>query len=115
MKTKEITINGKNYAIVFNVKTMMNFEEISGKSFFGEDFSHLKERIAIIIAAVLSANEKVTLTVEEIIEGEEYKSLQEIFAAYRAVMELAGEFFQVPEIEKQNEPELKEDDDKPKN
>lgn len=114
---KEITINGKNYPIVFNMKTMMNFEEISGKSFFGEEFAHLKERIALIIAAVLAANENTTLTAEEMIEAQDLKALQEILAAYQIVMELAGEFFKVPDIEKQNNPEKEDEngDEKPKN
>lgn len=110
MKQKEITINGKNYPIVFNMKTMMNFEEITGKSFFEENFSKIKERIALVLAAVLSANPEATLTVDEMIEAKDFKSLQEILAAYSDVMNLTGAFFMVPAIEKEKNPKPKEDD-----
>lgn len=116
MKQKEITINGKNYPIVFNMKTMMNFEEITGKSFFDENFEKLKERIALVLAAVLSANADATLTVGEIIASKDFAALQEILAAYNEVMVIAGEFFKVPEIEKEKNPKPKEaDPDAPKN
>lgn len=112
---KEITINGKKYAIVFNMKTMLNFEEITGKSFFEENFAKIKERIALVLAAVLSANPEATLTVDEMIEAKDFNALQEILAAYSDVMNLTGAFFMVPAIEKEKNPKPKDDPDAPKN
>ena len=116
MKQKEITINGKKYAIVFNMKTMVNFEEITGKSFFEENFTKIKDRIALVFAAVLSANHETTLTEDEKIEAKDFKALQDIIAAYSDVMNLTGVFFMVPDIEKEKNPKAKvADPDAPKN
>ena len=38
-----ITINGKQYPVIFDMQTIMNFEEVtSGKSFFTENLTTLK-------------------------------------------------------------------------
>ena len=118
MEKKEITINGKIYPVAFNLKTMMNFEEISGKTFFGEEFTHIKERIALIISAALAADEKTSLTADELIGAQDVKVVQDIMAACKIIMDMAGKFFHIPEIEKKNNPEPpkgENDDDKPKN
>ena len=120
MTQKEITINGKQYPVVFDLQTMMNFEEITnGTSFFGAPLDTLKNRVAIIAAAAaFSADDKTDLTVEAILGDKDYKAMQQIIAAYNIVMTLAGEFFPIPEIEKKNntEPPAEEQaDDKPKN
>ena len=106
MQQKEITIGGKTYPVVFNLKTMMNFEEITGKSFFGESFDGFKERIALIISAALAADEKADITVA-----------QDIIKAYVAVMELSAKFFNIPEVEPKDEKpaEEAEDEEKAKN
>ena len=58
MTKKEITINGKQYPVIFDMQTIMNFEEVTGgKSFFTENLTTLKNRIALIIAAVTAADE----------------------------------------------------------
>ena len=120
MTQKEITINGKQYPVVFDLQTMMNFEEITnGTSFFGAPLDTLKHRVAIIAAAAISADDKTDLTVEAILGDKDYKAMQQIIAAYNIVMTLAGEFFPIPEIEKKNNPEPpaeeQSDDEKPKN
>ena len=48
MKQKEITINGKQYPVIFTLATLSNFEEITGKPFFKADLDIIKNRIAII-------------------------------------------------------------------
>ena len=106
MTQKEITINGKQYPVVFDLQTMMNFEEITnGTSFFGAPLDTLKHRVAIIAAAAISADDKTDLTVEAILGDKDYKAMQQIIEAYNVVMTLAGEFFPIPEIEKKNNPD----------
>ena len=117
MQQKEITIDGKTYPVVFNLKTMMNFEEITGKSFFGESFDGFKERIALIISAVLAADEKADITVEQMTSAETWQQAQDIIKAYVAVMELSAKFFNIPEVEPKDEKpaEEAEDEEKAKN
>ena len=106
MTQKEITINGKQYPVVFDLQTMMNFEEITnGTSFFGAPLETLKNRVAIIAAAAISADDKTDLTVEAILCDKDYKAMQQIIEAYNVVMTLAADFFPIPEIEKKNNPE----------
>ena len=119
MTQKEITINGQQYPVVFTMDTLMNFERIVSKSFFETDFKTLTDRMALIIAAVITANEKTTLTVEAMKGNNDLKAVQQIIAAYNIVAALMGEFFDVPEVVKQAEAEeqqpTNEGDEKPKN
>ena len=111
MNTKEITINGKTYPVVFNMKTILGYEEISGQSFFGEDFSKMSERLALITAAVISAGGKEELSIDEMINADKLELVQEIIAAYTVVIEMVNEFFKKPDVE----PKQKEEGDKGKN
>lgn len=117
MQQKEITIGGKQYPVVFTLQTMMNFEEIAGKSFFGESFDGFKERIALIISAVLAADEKADITVEQMTNAETWQQAQDIIKAYVAVMELSAKFFNIPEVEPKDEKptDETEEEEKPKN
>ena len=118
MTQKEITIGGNTYPVVFNLDAMMNFEEIADKQFFKANFDHLKDRMALVFAAVLSANEKTTLTIEKMKGDGTIDAVKEIVAAYNIVMDLAGEFFKIPKVvaeEEEAENQPKDDGDKPKN
>jgi len=127
MTQKEITINGQQYPVVFTMDTLMNFERIVSKSFFETDFKTITDRMALIIAAVITANEKTTLTVEAMKGNNDLKAVQQIISAYNIVAALMGEFFEVPEVVKQAEAEERqsaeaeeqqpanEGDEKPKN
>ena len=119
MTQKEITIKGKAYPIEFTMKTLQNFESIVGKSFFKEDLEIINNRIALIIAAVLTADKDSDITVEEMTGTNDWTAIREILAAHAIVMELANDFFEIPEIEKKNNPEPpaeeQADEDKPKN
>ncbi len=108
MTQKEITINGKTYPIVFTMDTMMNFEEIADKSFFEIDLKRLKDRLAIIMAAVITADDKTKLTVEELRGNGDLEAVQQIIAAFNIVMEASTEFFKIPSVEPKDE---KPDDD----
>lgn len=120
MTKKEITINGKQYPVIFDMQTIMNFEEVtSGKSFFTENLTTLKNRIALIIAAVTAADENTSLEVKDITGNRSMAEVQQIIAAYAVIDSLAAEFFKIPEIEKKNNPEPPaeetEGEEKPKN
>ena len=120
MNKKEITINGKTYPVIFDMQTIMNFEEVTGgKSFFTENLTTLKNRIALIIAAVTAADENTSLEVKDITGNRTMAEVQQIIAAYAVIDQLAAEFFKIPEIEKKNNPEPPaeetESENKPKN
>ena len=117
MTQKEITINGKTYPVVFTMDTMMNFEEIADKSFFETDLKRLKDRLAIIMAAVITADDKTTLTVEELRGNGDLEAVQQIIAAFNIVMEASTEFFKIPAVEPNDEKPAEEqtDEDKAKN
>lgn len=122
MTKKEITIKGKQYPVVFNMKAMMNFEEIANKPFLTTSFDKMIDRIALIAAAVYAADKDSDLTVEGIMGDESLEAVKDIIAAFTTVMTLTGEFFKVPAVEKELEPKRTTDndkegegDDKPKN
>ena len=121
MTKKEITINGQQYPVEFTMQTMMNFETITkGKSFFKSNFDTLEDKIAIIAAAVFTADDKSDITVEAIVGNKDFAAVQQIIAAFNIVAEVMEPFFKIPEIEKQNAPEppvdeKPEDEDNAKN
>ena len=119
MNDKVITINGQQYPVVFTMDTLMNFERIVSKSFFETDFKTLTDRMALIIAAVITANEKTTLPVEAMKGNNDLAAVQQIVTAYAVVAELMGKFFEVPEVVKKAEEsetaETANSDEKPKN
>ena len=110
MQQKEITIGGKQYPVVFTLKTMMNFEEITGKSFFGESFDTFKSRIALIISAVVAADENAGITIEQLTNADTWQAAQDIVKAYVAVMELSAKFFNIPEVESEPKDEKPADE-----
>ena len=117
---KEITIHGKQYPVAFDMQTMMNFEEIANKSFFESKFNTINDRVALIAAAVFTADKDSDITIEAIIGNKDWEAVKQIIAAYAIVAEVMEPFFPVPEIEKQNNPEpehpeQKEGDENPKN
>ena len=117
MTKKEITINGNTYPIAFTMDTMINFEEIADKSFFDTDLKRLKDRMAIIMAAVITADENTKLTVEELRGSGDLAAVQQIIAAFNVVMEASTEFFKIPAVEPKDEKPADEqtDEDKAKN
>ena len=118
MKQKEITIQGKQYPVVVNLQTIMNFEDVANISIFEANFSIIKNRIALIFSAVLSADENTTLTVGDINGNGDLEAIKVINAAYIVLYELATEFFHIPEIEKEKVDQTNEEEDEgdqPKN
>ena len=105
MKQKEVTINGAQYPVVFTLDTLFGVEDIIGGSFFEANFGTLKNRMALVLAAIYSADDKADITVDQLKAMEPMQMIQEVTAAFVAVSELMTEFFRIPEAEKQNEPE----------
>ena len=119
MTKKEITIAGKQYPVQFDMQTIFNFEEITGTSIFNPIIK-LSHRIALIVAAVTSANKNAELEVETIMGQKDYNAVMEIVTAFSIVAKLMEDFFHIPEAEqKANEQEQQqmadEGEGKPKN
>lgn len=103
MNKKEITINGKTYPIAFTMDTMINFEEIADKSFFETDLKKMKDRLALVMAAVIAADGSTKLTVEDLRGNGDYDAVQQLIAAFNVVMEASTEFFKIPAVEPKDE------------
>ena len=103
MTQKEITLSGKSYPVAFNLQTMINWESITGKSFFGQDFKLIGDQTMLVVAAILSENPDADINYDGIIKASNYQTLQEIIDASNTVMALASEFFKVPEVMKEEE------------
>lgn len=104
---KKITIQGIQYPIVFDLQTMLNFEETTGRSFFSSNFESmsLEDRIHLIHAAVKSADMNAKLTIEAIKGQRTFEDMKSIMQASNDIIIMSAEFFTLPEIEKQNDPE----------
>ena len=108
MKQNFIKINGVEYPVVFNLLTMSNFEEITDKGFFEANMNKINNRMAIVMAAVLSADKDTKLTIEEMRGKESFDDYKQIVEAYNVVMTLANDFFKIPEVEKSKDPKPEE-------
>lgn len=118
MNKKEITLRGKQYPVCFDMQTIINFEEITSQQFFtGVEFDTLKNRIAIVFAAILSADKDTDLDFATFMGKKDLETMQQIIKAYGVVAQLAGEFFKVSDVEKKNTPEptIEEEEESGKN
>lgn len=117
MTESKITLHGQEYPVAFNLQTIINFEDITGHSIFGDDLTTMKSRIAMIMAAVLSADDKTALSINDIVGAKDWQATIEIIAAYAIVDGMSSDFFKIPEIEKKaDETEaLTEGEEQPKN
>ena len=117
---QEITIAGVQYPVTFEFQTLLNFEQITNSSFFDTNFTKTIDRMALIMAAVLTADVDTKLTVDLLKGKGDWDAVKDIIAAYGVVMDLASAFFKVPEVVKQaeeQEAENQKDDtgEQPKN
>lgn len=108
MKQNIVTFNGVNYPVVFDLLTLSNFEEITDKGFFEANLNKINNRMAIVMAAVLSADKDTKLTIEEMRGKESFEDYKQIIEAYNVVMTLANDFFKIPEVEKSKDPKPEE-------
>ena len=115
MIKKEITIAGVQYPVQFDLDTIMLFEEIVEHSFFADEFKTLKSQMALTVAAALSADKDTKLSVDVMLGAKDMQAYKEAVAAYTQVMELAGEFFKIPEVEPKDKKPADDDEEKPKN
>lgn len=118
MKQNFVTINGVNYPIVFDLKALTNFEDITKQGVFEANMNTTNNRIAIVIGAAISADKNTALTVKEMRGKETFEDYKQIVKAYNVVMTLAKDFFKIPEVEKEKEEKTDEgegEDEKPKN
>lgn len=112
-----ITLLGREYPVVFNMDTLLNFEDIMNRSFFDCRLTTMRERIAMVMAAVFTADEDTTLTVDELKDGG-IDNVRQINEAFAKVMELSKPFFHIPDTLTDDAPEKpadQGDDEEPKN
>lgn len=109
-ETKEITINGIKYPVAFNMKTIISYEEIADKSYFDSNFGKTTERIALIVAAVLTADEKSKIKVEDVMGNNDLAAIKQISEAFLIILNMSTEFFGIPSVIEQ--PELTEEERK---
>ena len=90
---RTITIDGKEYPVLFNMSTLIAFEQNYNKSFFGENFDKLYPRVTLVFAAMFAADEKITADV--LLKSKDWQGITQ---AFNTIMEMAAEFFKVPKI-----------------
>lgn len=104
MKLNYIDINGVVYPVVFTMQTMTNFEEIINKGFFEANWNKTSERMALIIAAALAADENTKLNVETLRGKDSFDDYKQIVTAFNVVMTMANKFFKIPAVEQGKDP-----------
>ena len=110
MKQNYITINGKDYPVIFTLLTLSNFEEITKQGFFEANLNTVNNRMAIIVAAAIAADKDTKLTIEELRGKETFDDYLQITKAYNVIMVLAQDFFHIPKVEEGKDPDPKEDE-----
>lgn len=99
MKEREtIVIDGKSYDVDVNFGMLLDFEEMSGKNIFEEDFSGMKSRLALVLSAMKSGGYRGS---DDILTKS--KDWRGILGAYTKVMEMVTAFFKVPDIVQREE------------
>ena len=99
MKQNFVTINGVDYPVIFTLLTLTNFEDIANKGFFEANLNTTNNRRALIMGAVLAADKKTKLTMDELIALEGWDGYMQIKKANDVIMALANDFFPIPEVE----------------
>lgn len=110
MKQNYIDINGVVYPVVFTMQAMTNYEEITNKGFFEANWNKTSERMALIIAAALAADENTKLNIETLRGKDSFDDYKQIVTAFNVVMTMANEFFEIPAVEKDKDPNPKDDE-----
>ena len=84
---------------------MVGYEEIVGKGWFSTEWADVKlrERMALVVAAILAANEKSKISADDLLAIDSMDGMKELLEASNTVMELSTEFFKLPEVEKTDE------------
>jgi hypothetical protein len=103
MKQNTITINGKTYPVIFTLLTISNFENITNKAIFEANLNTTTNRMAIIVAAALAADEKADITIEELRGNDTVEDYRQISDAFAIILPMILEFFHISDIEKKEE------------
>ena len=110
-----ITINKKKYPVVVNMGTLLSYEQITGKSILNDEngLKMMGDRMVLIFAAVMSADEDTTLTMEDLMKNTGWKEFND---ASVTVLNLLAKFFNIPKIEAEAENKTEiQDEENPKN
>lgn len=110
-----ITINKKKYPVVVNMGTLLSYEQITGKSILNDEngLKMMGDRMVLIFAAVMSADEDTTLTMEDLMKNTGWKEFND---ASVTVLKLLAKFFNIPKIEAEAENKTEtQDEENPKN
>lgn len=100
----KITIDGKEYPVIFNMSTLIAFEQTAGHSFFADQFNTMYSRILLVFAAMFAADESIEVSILT-----KSKDFRGIMSAYAEVEKMALEFFKVPEVVKDSEQQESQD------
>lgn len=112
MNKKQYTIHllGQDIDVKMNMKVIIGYEEISGTSFYGENFDTFKTRYALLAAIIAASDADSDLSNRLLTDV----SPKEFTAAFEVVMQAVADFFEIPTVIKQDE-EPKQDGEQPKN
>ena len=120
MKERIVTVKEgvieKKLRIRFNMAVEIAYEEISGKAFsINDTINSTKDRAALIMAAVVSANPETELNMDWLINLASAKEIAELTSA---VYESFAEWFKIPavvEAEERQESKQEEAEESEKN
>ena len=98
MKQEKVTINGKEYPVVFNLQTILNYEELSDRSFFDDPLKRLQSQISLVFSAIIAADENTSVKAEDFLKADSGKAVTDIINAFTVVMAMAGDFFKIPSV-----------------
>lgn len=95
MNKETIKICGKDVPVKFTLGTLFYYEDIVGESFFGEDFILIRKRVALVSAAILTADPETDIKYEDIVKSENF---DEFNNAFMKISEMVDKFFKKPKV-----------------
>lgn len=112
MDKKQYTIHllGQDIDVKMNMKVVIGYEEITGTSFYGENFNTFKARYALLAAIIATSNANSDLSDRLLTDV----SPKELTAAFEDAWPAVADFFEIPTVMKQDE-EPKQEGEQPKN
>ena len=99
MKEATITLLGNEYKARFDIQTMTNYERIAKQPFFNADYAKVSDRLALVVAAICSADPKAEVDSDSILKKGDLDTFKEIVAAFSPVLDLMNDFFEIPDVE----------------
>jgi len=95
MTKQEIQIGNRTLPVVFNMATLLKFEELSDRPFFGEEFERNQERIYLIYSAIYTADKNTDFTIDDLTENIQW---QQVVEAFHTITTMATSFLSVPKV-----------------